>query len=40
MSNKMLILLQVMEQSQIRFYVAKLDVQHMELFMTNVRWNG
>lgn len=40
MSNKMLIPLQIMEHQQIRSYVAKLDVQHMETFTTNVKGNG
>lgn len=40
MSNKMLIPLQIMEHQQIRSYVAKLDVQHMETFITNVKGSG
>lgn len=40
MSNKILIPLQIMEHQQIRSHVAKLDVQHMETFTTNVKGNG
>lgn len=40
MSNKKLIPLEIMEYQQIRSYVAKLDVQNMEMFVTNVKRNG
>lgn len=32
--------LQIMEHWQIRSYVAKLDMQYMEMSMANVKWNG
>lgn len=36
----MLIPLQIMEPQQIKSYVAKLNVQNMEMSVTNVKWKG